>query len=65
MCVQSTTNKKAKAIVRDRLRLYAQLGEDQSWQPDEAKRFCSIKNLRAFLPAGFEKLRMSVSNYVL
>jgi hypothetical protein len=23
-------NKKAKAIVRDRLRLYAQLGEDQS-----------------------------------
>ena len=31
----------AKAIVLDRLRLYAQLGEDQSWQPDEAKGVCS------------------------
>jgi hypothetical protein len=27
--------KKAKAVVRDRPRLHAQLGEDQSWQPDE------------------------------
>jgi hypothetical protein len=65
MCVQSAANKKAKAIVRDRLRLYAQLGEDQSWQPDETKRFCSIKSPPAFLPAGLKKLRMSVRNYVL